>query len=789
MSDREAVQAHVLLSSQGHQTALHRAAMVGNSDIIDGLIKGGCALDLQDKDGNTALHEVSWHGFRQSVKLLVKAGADVHARNKAGNTALHLACQNANTQSAHVLLLGGSRPDIKNNVGDTCLHVAARYNHLAMIKILVDALCSVTEKNQLGDTALHVAAALNHKKTVQLLLEAGTDGNARNNAGKTALDKARDYNHKDVSLLLARAPQVHCFTREMTVRKKRDRLKAERRTQSVTREEILPNKDSGYVAEASHGSERRASRAGLPHHHHHRLHYSKTSVTPTSPYHRRRRHKLFKEQALAEDTPRRRRNGHPELHGKCRLCTHDEALPPHNGKTYQLYTLYRDKDGNVKQAPANGCHCKPLIKRLEGELNATKEEMRAQMLTVQEQVYTRLGRMDRKSIHQACLLPVNSIQLCCTHGFFCLIQKDKLQIQPVNLHSNLCGHLCGNDMNDIQMIAAVRRCVDQNKVLDMLTQERVAAERMECLYRMDQTAAQGREEAQRRQQAAAAQELKRWCMTQIQDMDLHLPAHPQYHKLLPSPSVEQSVGDDGDSECLPLLSVFSGDSSSSLANYVNLLSCPSPSPSITHNAPHSPAMEQGQGSGRKYFELKLDRSPDDDQNTTLLPLLAHRHHPGILLSSTATRCQHPELLDNHIPGLIWDGCSSSSQSPTSNWKQGRGQDSHGWHHKKHLRDRIRTRGLMRPPSVGTRTLEFFMDRPPEPTFSQERNNLHAMEVTQRFFETVSTQLECWYERKIQDAKRQAELRAQQDRAELLQRIRSLEEELEQLRMTNGSTDS
>eukprot|EP00063_Salmo_salar_P075796 XP_014050631.1 PREDICTED: ankyrin repeat domain-containing protein 6-like isoform X2 [Salmo salar] len=767
MSDREATQAHVLLSSQGHQTALHRAAMVGNSDIIDGLIKGGCALDLQDKDGNTALHEVSWHGFCQSVKLLVKAGADVHARNKAGNTALHLACQNANAQSAHVLLLGGSRPDIKNNVGDTCLHVAARYNHLAMIKILVGALCSVTEKNQLGDTALHVAAALNHKKTVQLLLEAGTDGNARNKAGKTALDKARDYNHKDVSLLLARAPQVHCFTRGRTVRKKRDRLKAERRTQSVTREEMLPNKDSGYMAEASHCSERMASRAGLnraelPHHHHHRLHYSKTSVPPTSPYHRRRRHKLFKEQvlggvsgdwvvriktisvlckimdikvfffqALAEDTPRRRMNGHLDLHRKSRLCTRDEA-PPHNGKTYQLYTLYRDKDGNVKQAPANGCHCKPLIKRLEGELNATKEEMRTQMLTVQEQVYTRLGRMDRKSIHQI-------------------------------------------------------------KVLDMLTQERVAAERMECLYRMDQRAAQGREEAQRRQ-AAATQELKRWCMTQIQDMDFHLPADPQYYKLLPSPSVEQSVGDDGDSECLPLLSVFSGDSSSSLATYVNRLPCPSPSPSTTHNAPHSPAMEQGQGqgSGRKYFELKLDRSPDNYQNTTLLPLPAQHHHPGILLSSTAPRCQHPELLDNPIPGLIWEGCSSSvssSQSPTSNWKQGRGQDSHGWHHRKHLRDRIRTRGLMRPPSVGTRTLEFFMDRPPEPTFSQERNNLHAMEVTQRFFETVSTQLECWYERKIQDAKRQAELKAQQDRTELLQRIRSLEEELEQLRMTNGSTDS
>lgn len=144
------------------------------------------------------------------------------------------------------------------------------------------------------------------------------------------------------------------------------------------------HQDSGYMAEASHCSERMASRAGLnraelPHHHHHRLHYSKTSVPPTSPYHRRRRHKLFKEQvlggvsgdwvvriktisvlckimdikvfffqALAEDTPRRRMNGHLDLHRKSRLCTRDEA-PPHNGKTYQLYTLYRDKDGNVKQ--------------------------------------------------------------------------------------------------------------------------------------------------------------------------------------------------------------------------------------------------------------------------------------------------------------------------------------------------------------------------------------------------------------------------------------------------------
>ncbi|XP_033001274.1 ankyrin repeat domain-containing protein 6-like [Lacerta agilis] len=104
---------------EGDQTALHRATVVGNTDVIAALIHEGCALDRQDKDGNTALHEASWHGFSQSAKLLVKAGANVLARNKAGNTPLHLACQNSHSESVRVLLLGGSRADIKNNVSVT----------------------------------------------------------------------------------------------------------------------------------------------------------------------------------------------------------------------------------------------------------------------------------------------------------------------------------------------------------------------------------------------------------------------------------------------------------------------------------------------------------------------------------------------------------------------------------------------------------------------------------------------------------------------------------------------
>ncbi|XP_040917264.1 ankyrin repeat domain-containing protein 6 [Toxotes jaculatrix] len=719
---------HVPTSSRqgpGHQTALHRAAMVGNSDVMAALIQGGCAVDLQDRDGNAALHEVSWHGFSQCVKLLVKAGADVHARNKAGNTALHLACQNAHAQTARLLLLGGSTPEAKNNVGDTCLHVAARYNNLTLVKILLGSLCSVTERNQAGDTPLHVAAALNHKKMVQLLLEAGTDGKIRNNAGKTALDKARDHNHKEVALLLARAPQVHCFMRGRTIRKRRERLIAERRTQSVIRVEVLPNKeDSSSVVEECISSEQMESRAAVEvcpqrwqQQQQQQQHGLKTQTTISSPYSRRKRRRV-KKQAVDEDD---RRTGKNDFHiTRDLLCDNGEDGSAQNGKTYQLYTLYRDKDGNIRQAPASGCHCKPLLKKLEGEMKATQEEMRLHILNVQEQVHSRLAKMDQRNRHQI-------------------------------------------------------------KVLNMLNQERAASERKDMIYRMEQRAARDRQEALKTQ-AAVSHELKRWCMTHLKDMDVHIPAKVQYYKLLPSPSVEQSVA-DADLESLPLLSVLSGDSSTSLANYVNIL--PSKSACSLRS------LEQEQMGRRTYFEMRVDRSPDDYENTALFPLPAVNQTSGVPLGSADPLWQPPGVQNNLMAAVVplrEEGFSSSS-SRSSISDRGPGLIHEHSYDRKPFGELISTHRQTEIHTDRTRTLEFFIDRPAEPTFNQERKNLHAMEVTQRFFETVSTQLERWYERKIVEVEQQTELKAQQDRKELLQRISTLEEELQKLKTSDNAENS
>ncbi|TNN39624.1 Ankyrin repeat domain-containing protein 6 [Liparis tanakae] len=92
----------------------------------------------------------------------------------------------------------------------------------------------------------------------------------------------------------------------------------------------------------------------------------------------------------------------------------------------------------------------------------------------------------------------------------------------------------------------------------------------------------------------------------------------------------------------------------------------------------------------------------------------------------------------------------------------RGRDRGGRHKKQ---SRTKSRG-----AAGVRTLEVFGDRPGGPSFAQERDNAHAQEVTQYFFEAVSVQMERWYQRKVEEARWQAGQKAEADRAALLERL-------------------
>ncbi|XP_008147428.2 ankyrin repeat domain-containing protein 6 isoform X2 [Eptesicus fuscus] len=651
------------VQDDGDQTALHRAAVVGNTEVISALTQEGCALDRQDKDGNTALHEASWHGFSQSVKLLVKAGANVLAKNKAGNTALHLACQNSHSQSSRVLLLGGSRADLKNNAGDTCLHVAARYNHLSIIKLLLSAFCSVHEKNQAGDTALHVAASLNHKKVVKILLEAGADVTIVNNAGQTPLEAARDHNNPEVALLLTKAPQVLRFSRGRSLRKKRERLKEERRAQSVPRDEVAQSKGSVSAGDTP------SSDQAAPRKEEAREDFLSASPEPRAKDNRRRKSRP-KVSAFSDPTPPadqqpgHQKNLHVHNHPRKRprhRCS--PPPPPHEFRAYQLYTLYRGKDGKVMQAPINGCRCEPLINKLENQLEATVEEIRAELGSVQDKVNTKLGHMESKTQHQM-------------------------------------------------------------RVLDKLMVERLSAERTECLGRLQQHSDTEKLEGEKRQMSLV-DELKTWCMLKIQNLELKLSGDSRASRAKSTPSTCES-STAVDPSVVTAGPVAASDSS----------------PRVVR------PKEKGLGSTAAH-RLQQELSSSDCTGSRLRSV---KVQTALLPSQEAARC------DQQAGPCVHRGTQTKKSGKS-------GQARH----------------RAQPPAPSTTC-----GQPPPATGSEQtashiRDTSQALEITQYFFEAVATQMEKWYERKIEEARSQASQKAQQDKATLKEHIKSLEEELAKLR--------
>ncbi|XP_073192832.1 ankyrin repeat domain-containing protein 6 isoform X4 [Lepidochelys kempii] len=679
---------------EGDQTALHRATVVGNTDVIATLIQEGCALDRQDKDGNTALHEACWHGFSQSAKLLVKAGANVLARNKAGNTPLHLACQNSHSQSTRVLLLGGSQADLKNNT---------------------------------GDTALHVAAALNHKKVVKLLLEAGADGSIVNNAGQTPLEVARQHDNPDVALLLAKAPQVLRFNRGRSLRKKREKLKEERRAQSVPRDEVVQSKGSVSAAEDTHSSDQVPQKKGD-------LKDEPRSTSP-EPKGKNNKKKKPREKISALSDPaspadQQTLSGPQQSLPKHRRSKHrcSSPPPPHEFRAYQLYTLYRGKDGKVMQAPINGCRCEPLINKLENQLEATVEEIKAEFGTVQDKMNIKLGQMENKTQHQL-------------------------------------------------------------RVLDKLMAERLSAERRECLHRLQQHAELEKTEGEKRQ-ISLVDELKTWCMLKIQNLEMKLSGDSRSSRPKSTLSTCESLTETLATENLhsakdcktnqsPLQSEDSQQHS-----YITLQN------SLSEDMGRSRVQTSEQSFGTHYFAVEQDTVSGAEQQMisacpapSAVPQVV-RPKDKAFSSSAFDRFQQEVPLSEHSGSKLRHVKVQTALQPLTEFAKTEQQSGYFIDKGTQTKKSGKSGQSRHRPQQHTVT----HTQPQQPSAlpgdqpaPQIKDTSQALEITQYFFEAVSTQMEKWYERKIDEAQCQANQKAQQDKAALKEHIKSLEEELNKLR--------
>ncbi|XP_074135636.1 LOW QUALITY PROTEIN: caskin-1 [Sminthopsis crassicaudata] len=190
-------------------SALHHAALNGNTELIALLLEAQAAVDIKDNKGMRPLHYAAWQGRKEPMKLVLKAGSAVNVPSDEGHIPLHLAAQHGHYDVSEMLLQHQSNPCIVDNSGKTPLDLACEFGRVGVVQLLLSSnMCAALLEPRPGDATdpngtspLHLAAKNGHIDIIRLLLQAGIDINRQTKSG-TALHEAALCGKTDVVRLL-----------------------------------------------------------------------------------------------------------------------------------------------------------------------------------------------------------------------------------------------------------------------------------------------------------------------------------------------------------------------------------------------------------------------------------------------------------------------------------------------------------------------------------------------------------------------------------------------------------
>ncbi|XP_028616692.1 caskin-1 isoform X2 [Grammomys surdaster] len=190
-------------------SALHHAALNGNTELISLLLEAQAAVDIKDNKGMRPLHYAAWQGRKEPMKLVLKAGSAVNVPSDEGHIPLHLAAQHGHYDVSEMLLQHQSNPCMVDNSGKTPLDLACEFGRVGVVQLLLSSnMCAALLEPRPGDTTdpngtspLHLAAKNGHIDIIRLLLQAGIDINRQTKSG-TALHEAALCGKTEVVRLL-----------------------------------------------------------------------------------------------------------------------------------------------------------------------------------------------------------------------------------------------------------------------------------------------------------------------------------------------------------------------------------------------------------------------------------------------------------------------------------------------------------------------------------------------------------------------------------------------------------
>jgi ankyrin repeat protein len=183
-------------------TALHRACLDGDVDVVSSLCSRSAGASLRGPGGSTALMMAAERGHCAVAEyLLGGCTIDViNMRDHEGQTALLLSVRNRAWSIAVALLAAGADVGIATAMQHTPLMVCASTD---VALLLLEHRASVDARGSCGETALMLASGGGPEAMVRLLLDRRADAAAADTDGVTALMLACDAGrHAVVTQLL-----------------------------------------------------------------------------------------------------------------------------------------------------------------------------------------------------------------------------------------------------------------------------------------------------------------------------------------------------------------------------------------------------------------------------------------------------------------------------------------------------------------------------------------------------------------------------------------------------------
>jgi uncharacterized protein len=127
-----------LLNARG-ESALMLAALKGNQDVADKLIKKGADVN---KTGWAPLHYAASGGQTAIISLLLESSAYIDAESPNGTTPLMMAAKYGTSAAVQLLLQEGADPKLKNQQGLTALDFAQHGSRPDAVEAIATAIRS-----------------------------------------------------------------------------------------------------------------------------------------------------------------------------------------------------------------------------------------------------------------------------------------------------------------------------------------------------------------------------------------------------------------------------------------------------------------------------------------------------------------------------------------------------------------------------------------------------------------------------------------------------------------------